>query len=152
MRVDDTLRAITWLTSRVDVIKGDMTVYARGGLGLVALHAAALDDRVSNVIIENTLLSYKTALRAGLHRNLSEVVIPGVLNYYDVDDLVIATSPRPVLIVNPVNAMGQIVRTQLARDELAPALDADRKLNTNQRLRILKRGFRDPLPFPLIAN
>jgi cephalosporin-C deacetylase-like acetyl esterase len=152
MRVDDTLRAITWLTSRADVRKAELTVYAKGGLGLVALHAAALDDRISNVVIENTLLSYQTALRAGLHRNLSEVVIPGVLNHYDVDDLLSSISPRPVLIVNPVNAMGQIVRTQVARDELATALDADRKLKTDQRIRILKRGFRESLPFPLSPN
>ena len=146
MRVDDTLRAITWLSSRSDVDKSAITLYGKGGLGMVALHTAALDNRVTRVVIENTLVSYQSALQAGLHKNLSEVVIPGVLRRYDVSDLLIAINPRPVLIVNSASAMGLPVRTQKVSEELWAAFSADDKLGTKDRIKILKRGFRDPLP------
>jgi cephalosporin-C deacetylase-like acetyl esterase len=128
MRVDDTIRAINWLTSQPDVDKSSIILYATGAQGMVALHAAALDERITQVVIENTLVSYRMALEAPLHKNLSELVIPKVLTQYDVGDLLEAISPRPVLIVNPLNAMGQPVREQLVNQELIAAFDSDRNL------------------------
>ena len=145
MRVDDVLSVVRWLKSQPNT--GEITAYGRGALGLVALHAAALEEGIDRVVVENTLLSYQTALRAALHKNLSEVVIPGVLNHYDVDDLLIAISPRKVLVVNPVNAMGQVVRSKIAMDEFANALGLDRRFGNSNRIQIIKRGFREPLPF-----
>ena len=84
--------------------------------------------------------------RRGCTRTFSEIVIPGVLQGYDVSDLLIVINPRPVLIVNAVSAMGLPVRTQKVSEELSAACSADEKLGTKDRLKILKRGFRDPLP------
>lgn len=105
-----------------------------------------LDTRVTQVVVENTLVSYRMALAAGLHKNLSEVAMPGVLNHYDVGDLLAAISPRPVSLVNPVNAMGQPARDSVVSAELSAVFETDRNLGTPQRVRLLKRGFRDPLP------
>jgi hypothetical protein len=146
MRVDDTLRAINWLIARPDVDKSSIILYGKGAQGMAALHAAAIDARVTQIVIENTLVSYRMALATGLHKNLSEVAMPGVLNHYDVGDLLTAISPRPVFIVNPVNAMGQPVRDLIVSTELSAVFETDRHLGTPQRVRLLKRGFRDPLP------
>jgi cephalosporin-C deacetylase-like acetyl esterase len=146
MRVDDTIRAINWLASRSDVNQSSIILYGKGAQGLVALHAAAIDTRIAQVVVENTLVTYRMALEAGLHKNLSEVEMPGVLNHYDVGDLLQAISPRPVSIVNPVNAMGQPVRTSIVSTELSAVFETDRNLGTPQRIRLLKRGFRDPVP------
>src|SRR5262249_42353002 len=128
MRSDDTIRAINWLAARTDVDKSSITLYGRGAQGMVALHAAAIDTRVSQVVIENTLLSYRMALEAGLHKNLSEVDLPGVLNHYDVGDLLEAISPRRVFIINPMNAMGQPVRNSIVSAELSAVFETDRNL------------------------
>src|SRR5262249_33851083 len=87
MRADDALRAIDWLSSLPDVDKAAITLFGRGALGMAALHAAAVDSRVAKVVVENTLVSYRVALEMPLHRNLSDVVLPGVLLKYDVPDL-----------------------------------------------------------------
>jgi hypothetical protein len=100
------------------------------------------------VLVENTLVSYRMALQAGLHKNLSEVEIPGVLNHYDVSDLLEAISPRQVSIINPVNAMGLPVRDGIVTTELSAAFETDRNLGTPQRIHVFRRGFRDPLPIP----
>jgi cephalosporin-C deacetylase-like acetyl esterase len=146
MRADDIIRAVNWLSSRADVDKTSLTLYARGGLGMAALHAAALDERITRVMIENSLVSYKAALDAPLHRNLSEITIPGVLRHYDVDDLLVAIAPREVMLLNPTGAVGQTERLDEARRQLSWAFDTDKTLGYSNRIRILKRGLRDPLP------
>ncbi len=146
MRVDDTLRAIDWLTSRPEVDRSSVTLYATGSLGMVALHAAALDDRITQVVIERTLVSYRMALEAGLHKNLSEVLIPDVLKHYDVGDLLMAIHPRGVLLVNPATPMGQPARESLVREQLAAAFDTDRRLGTPNRVRIVRRDWWNPIP------
>jgi hypothetical protein len=86
------------------------------------------------------------ALDAPLHRNLSDIVMPGVLRHYDVNDLLQAIGPRTVLLVNPADAMGMAAREDLVNRELSVTFQSDRRLGTPQRVRTIKRGFRDPLP------
>jgi hypothetical protein len=146
MRVDDAIRAVNWLVTQTDVDPEAITLYGRGAQGMVALHAAALDVRLAHVVVESTLISYRMALEAPLHRNLSDIILPGVLLHYDVPDLLQAISPRPVAIVNPADALGIAARDQTVSRELAAAFDADRQLGTPQRIRVIRRGNNDPLP------
>jgi dienelactone hydrolase len=129
MRADDVIRVVNWLASRADIDHNLTTLYGKGALGMVALHAAAVDTRITRVIAENTLVSYRTALEAPLHKNLSEITIPGVLQHYDVSELLEAIAPRDVKLLNPVDAIGQPVRA-----------------DANKNVHVLRRGFRDPLP------
>ncbi len=95
LRADDVIRVVNWLASRSDIDRNSITIYGKGALGMVALHAAAVDTRITHVIAENTLVSYRTALEAPLHKNLSEITIPGVLQHYDVSELLEAIcAPR----------------------------------------------------------
>ena len=109
IRTDDALLAVDWLRGRKDVDPAGFTVYGNGALGMVALHAAVLDSRIGRVVVENTLASYRSIVEEPLHRDVSEVVIPGVLRNYDVGDLLMALSPRPVVVVNPRDAAGAAV-------------------------------------------
>ena len=110
MRVDDTIRALDWLAAREDVDHGSITMQARGVMGPVALHAAALDSRITSVEIQNSIASYRIVFDEPLHRNMSEIVVPGVLTKYDLPDLIRAIAPRKVTITNPVDATGVPVR------------------------------------------
>jgi hypothetical protein len=111
-----------------------------------ALHAAALDTRISRVIAETSLVSYRTALDAPLHRNLSEITIPGVLRHYDVGDLLEAIAPRAVTLLNPSDAIGQPMRLEQVRESLSAAFELDRNLGYPDRIRLSRRNPRDPLP------
>jgi hypothetical protein len=137
MRTDDVIRVLNWLSSRADVDRTSITLYGKGGLGMVALHAAAVDTRITRVTAESTLVSYRTALDAPLHRNLSEITIPGVLQHYDVSDLLQAISPREVTLLNPADAIGQPMRLDQVRGSL--------NLGSSDRIRLARRGARDPL-------
>lgn len=146
MRADDTIRAVNWLLSLPDVAKSSITIYGRGPEGMVALHAAALDSRITRVVAESSLISYHLALEAPLHRNLSDIILPGVLLKYDTPDLIEAIGPRTVVLVNPADTMEIAARDQVVQKELAAAFETDRKLNMPQQLQVIQRGFRDPLP------
>lgn len=87
-----------------------------------------------------------TTRGAPLHRNLSEITIPGILLHYDVSDLLEAIAPRPVTLRNPVDAIGQPMRLDSVRQGLGAAFESDRNLGYPQRIQLLRRGFRDPLP------
>jgi cephalosporin-C deacetylase-like acetyl esterase len=146
MRADDVIRAVNWLSAQADVEKSSITVCGRGAEGMATLHAAALDPRITRVIAENTLVSYRLALEAPLHRNLSDIILPGVLLKYDTADLLEAISPRRVVLDSPADAMGVPARDEAVHKELAAAFQTDQKLDTPQQIEIIHRGFRDPLP------
>jgi cephalosporin-C deacetylase-like acetyl esterase len=138
MRVDDTIRAMDLLSARSDVDPSSITVYGSGAMGAVVLHAAALDSRIRRVVVENTLTSYRMVLDEPLHRNISEILIPGVLRKYDLGDLLLAAAGRPVTVINPQNAAGDVITADQFRKELS-YVPADR-------VKLIFRKAEDPLP------
>ncbi len=140
MRAEDTLHAVDWLSARADVDASAITAYGNGPMGPVVLHAAALDSRIRSVIVENTLTSYRMILEQPLHRNVSEVLIPGVLRKYDMGDLLLAISPRPVTVINPQDATGAVITGEQFRNQLNYIYRAGTKIE------LLSRGSGDPLP------
>jgi cephalosporin-C deacetylase-like acetyl esterase len=135
MQIDDAIGAINSLAARADVDASRITIYGNGPFGIVALHTAVLDSRIRSVVVENTLASYRMVLDQPLHRDISEVMIPGVLRRYDVGNLLLAISPRPVTVINPQDATGAII------DE------AQFRKATGQAVRVLARQTGEPLPF-----
>jgi cephalosporin-C deacetylase-like acetyl esterase len=142
MQIDDAIHGVDSLVARADVDTSRITIYGDGPLGIVALHTAALDSRIRSVIVENTLASYRMVLDQPLHRNVSEVMIPGVLRKYDVGNLLSAISPRLVTIINPQDATGAIIDEVHFR-KAAPISQG----KGQQTLRVLARKSGEPLPF-----
>jgi hypothetical protein len=136
MRIDDAIRAIDWLASRSDVDRNAITIYGNGPLGLAALHAAALDTRISKVVLENTLTSYRMIVDQPVHRNVSEVMIPGVLRRYDTGDLLESIYPRPVVYVSPQDALGAVISENAFQDAMAHVIRSSQNLGTANRIRI----------------
>jgi dienelactone hydrolase len=107
LRLDDVIRAMDWLSARRDVNRSAITIYGQGVMGMVALHSAVLDDRIRQVVIENALVSYRTIVDQPVHRDISPIMIPGVLRHYDTPDLIAALAPRMVAIYDPIDAAGK---------------------------------------------
>jgi cephalosporin-C deacetylase-like acetyl esterase len=99
MRADDIIRAVDWLYARPDVDRSAITVYGKGAFGVALLHAAALDRRIRRVVVEDTPASFRNIVNEPLHRNAPEIVVPGVLRYYDIPDLIKAIAPLPVTVL-----------------------------------------------------
>jgi cephalosporin-C deacetylase-like acetyl esterase len=146
LRIDDAIRAVDWLASRRDVDPGSITVYGSGPQGMVALHAAVLDSRISRVVAANTLAAYRMIVDQPVHRNVSEIVIPGVLQHYDTSDLLTAIYPRPVIFLSPQDAMGAAVRVSEFRTAISQALQTDQNLGASKRIEVQTLVPGDPLP------
>jgi len=146
LRIDDTLRAVNWLAERRDVDRNSITVYGSGPLGMVALHAAVLDSRISKVVVANTLTSYRMIVDEPVHRNVSEIVIPGVLQRYDTTDLLTAIYPRPVIYISPQDALGDAVRAVNFRTAISAALKSDQNMGAPNRIQFQTIAPGDPLP------
>jgi cephalosporin-C deacetylase-like acetyl esterase len=141
LQIDDAIRAVNSLAARADVDASRITIYGNGPLGIVALHSAALDSRIRSVIVENTLASYRLVLDQPLHRNISEVMVPGVLLKYDVGNLVLAVSPRPVTIINPQDATGAPMSEEQFQRAAGYVFQSK-----GQVVRVLRRKTGEPLP------
>ena len=144
LRLDDAIHAVNWLAGRKEMKGYEITVFGSGPSGLVALHAAALDPRIARVVVKNTLADYRSIIDQPLHSNVSEVVIPGVLRKYDTGDLMLATWPRPIVVVNPCDALGAAMSEAEFRKREAYVFQADRNLRSPMRIHILSLKPDDP--------
>ena len=135
MRTDDVIAAINWLDGRSEVDMDRLSVLATGALGPVALHAAVLDDRIGQVTLDGSIVSYREFVERPVSRDMAEVNMPGVLRRYDLPDLMAVLGDR-LTLSNPVNSIGEtMTAAQVAA--AAPGLS-----------NLVFRGVRDPVAAP----
>lgn len=91
-------------------------VIAIGSAGPIALHAAAVENRIKALTLDGSLLSWSLVARAPLSYNQLTNVVPGALEYYDLPDLARLIAPRPLTIKNPVDPVQKPV-SQAILDE-----------------------------------
>lgn len=92
-------------------VRGEKSVHVVGvgAAGPIALHAAALDARITELTLEGSLQSWPSLLDSKTSDNQLANVVPGALAHYDLPDLIKLIAPRRVTIRNPVDALGRPV-------------------------------------------
>jgi len=106
-RVGDVLAGLEALMARPEVDAARVRLVGVDAGGPVALHAAALDERFGEVVLERSIASWMEVMDTPLARNQLGQLVPGALRKYDLPDLVRAIAPRPVHVRNPVDAAGR---------------------------------------------
>jgi cephalosporin-C deacetylase-like acetyl esterase len=135
MRVDDIIHAVNYLAARPEANKDNVVAFGQGVLGVPMLHAALLDKRIREVVVQDMVGSYRLAVERPLHRGLYDVAIPGVLRRYDLDHVLGALGPTSVTVLNPVDAYGNPLRLDPLRKQFESA----------GHVRFENRSRRDPL-------
>jgi cephalosporin-C deacetylase-like acetyl esterase len=107
-----------------------------GNGGPIALHAAALDDRVRSVEVEGSVLSWSAVAEGVISRDQLSSVVPGVLESYDLPDLAAAIAPRPLTIRDPLDPAGAPVPQAAIDSAYAPATAAYRALDAADHLKL----------------
>jgi hypothetical protein len=105
-QVYDTLRALDYLRSRTDIGDG-VSVLGDGAHGVIALYAAALDERVRRVALRQSVTDYRSLAIAERYTQPFGIYAYGILREFDLPDVARIVGPRPVLLVNPVNPVGE---------------------------------------------
>ncbi|WP_397571510.1 acetylxylan esterase [Schlesneria sp. T3-172] len=106
----DVRRTLDAIAERDGSLPHDVLITGQGTAGLVALCAAALDQRITRVTAVDSLGSYVTdqpyrGLRMGL-------MVPGILrDFGDVGEIAALVAPRPVTIQGGVSGGGQPLDT-----------------------------------------
>jgi len=129
LRTDELIRCVDWLASRPDVDPSRISGRGSGAMGIVLLHAAVLDSRIRDITLNQTLISYQSAAESPITRNLAQSVIPGVLREYDLEDLMIAVTPRSISVISPIDGEGHSVDSASAQKALARVFETDRALH-----------------------
>lgn len=106
MQVADVLRCIDYLAARPEVDAARIAVFGKGHGGVLAQFAAALDPRIRKVAAERAVLSYMSVVRATLHEDLADLIVPGILRDFDLPDLAQAIRPRKLWLISPANPVG----------------------------------------------
>ncbi len=106
-RVEDALAALGVLAERPEVDAAKLSIVGIEKGGPVALHAAALDDRLREATIEQSIESWMEVVATPQSKGQLGQVVPGALACYDLPDLVKAIGPRPVSTHRPVDPTGK---------------------------------------------
>ena len=105
MRVRDALASLAYLRTRTEVDPDRVVVTGCGLAGVVALHLAALDDRLAGAVIWDAPVSFKSLLAETDVSWPADAFFPDVLLHYDLPDLVTACH-CPVRVLNPLDGAG----------------------------------------------
>jgi hypothetical protein len=108
IRAGDLSRTVAYLTGRADADVTRLAAVSRGELNAVLLHAAALDESITQVALVDPLLSWSSIV---LNEYYAPKFVPhavaGSLGRYDLADLAAALAPRKLLALGPVDEMGR---------------------------------------------
>lgn len=115
--------AVADLALRPDVDR--IAVRASGVTGIAVLMAAAVNPRITSVVLDRTPYSLRAALDAPIHTNLHDAVIPGFALKWDLADVRDLLRPGAVVWRDPTDWMGNVVAldgnyTYTASDPNAP--------------------------------
>jgi len=108
-RVEDALAALECLASRPEIDAAKISTVGIEGGALVALHTAALDERLREVTLQRSIASWMDVVPAQTAKGQLNQMVPAALARYDLPDLVRAIAPRPVRIVEPLDPAGNPV-------------------------------------------
>ena len=101
--------AVAEVLRRADVDAARINARASGVNGVALLLAAAVDDRITSVLLSRTPHSVRAAVDAPIHTNLHDAVIPGFALKWDLADLRTLIHPREVVWQDPTDWMRNVV-------------------------------------------
>ena len=121
VRAGDLVRAVNYLKGRADADVTRLAAVSRGELNAVLLHAAALDESIKQVALVDPLLSWSSLVLNDYYApKFAPHAVAGSLGRYDLADLAGTLAPRRLLVLGPVDQMGEPAPPALIDAEFAP--------------------------------
>ncbi|MBM3237966.1 alpha/beta fold hydrolase [Candidatus Poribacteria bacterium] len=105
MQLQDVIKGLDYLFKREDLNIDQIGCIGWGVGGLLALYAAAIDERLEQVAAINALCLYKSLLDSPLYSYHFSTFIPDVIRRFDLCDVAALIAPRTLMLINSVDAM-----------------------------------------------
>ncbi|HUU29496.1 MAG TPA: acetylxylan esterase [archaeon] len=139
MQAADLVRAVDVIAA----LNGDritqVVAVGKRSAGVPLLHAAALDNRISKVIIEEGLVSWRSVVEAKYHRLQLDNLVVGALRVYDLPALASTLAPRTLVLTNMADPMGHRLPPEEVAREYKLALDCYKALDRRGNILIGER-------------
>lgn len=113
--VSDVLKALEELKRKPEVDASKIMLYARGNAAVAGLHANFLSRGFSYVVAEAMPVSYLGIAQAKFHRGMIDIALPGVLQQYDLPDLVAMADPGRVTLSDTRSPAGAVLLVDAVR-------------------------------------
>jgi hypothetical protein len=120
-RVHDVLRAAALLLERPEVISEQVSVVGEGLGGLLALFAAALNERIGTAFCSKTLASYRGVATHEFYAYHPRWFVPGILRECDLPEVAACVAPRRLVLAGPLDHMRRRLTESEAESLYAPA-------------------------------
>jgi hypothetical protein len=119
MRVWDALHVVEYLRARPEVDPKRLGIAGRGWAAMIALFAAAVDSQIAWASVEGAPASYREIALSEEYAQPASLMLPGVLQDFDLEDVLGAILPRPLLVLNPTDALARKMSRETAEGVLA---------------------------------
>ena len=136
-RVWDCLRCLDYLESRPDVDQARIHGLGEQGGAIALLMAAVLDDRLSSLMLDSIASTYRSLVEAKTYSLGFTWFLYGILNQFDLPDLVATLAPRPCWILNAASPEGLPLSETKLGAVYRRGLAAYQQANAGERLRLL---------------
>ncbi|HSB14464.1 MAG TPA: alpha/beta hydrolase family protein [Bryobacteraceae bacterium] len=146
MRVRDVMRSVDYALSRQDVAPGGLRVVGKGMGALWALYAAALDTRITSVLAEGGLDSYRSLARVDRYTHSANVFIRDVLLHFDLPHVAAAMAGRNLVLISPTGPMKNPVPMASAHRTYEWTAAAYKNAGAEGRFRITDGSFGLKMP------
>jgi cephalosporin-C deacetylase-like acetyl esterase len=98
-----------------------VTLYAKGAVGPAAMIAAALDGRITELVVERSIVSYMDVVAARIHEGLDQAVVPGILKHADLPDALRLLNGRRATLVSPAHPNGRPMAAKEVQTQVGTA-------------------------------
>ena len=105
MRTCDVVRSLDYLQSSEELGERPVVLVGEGLGGIWALVTAAFDDRPAGVVCVGTVPSYHLIVDAHYYAVRDYYWVPRALEDFDLSDLPSLIAPKPVALIDPLDAM-----------------------------------------------
>jgi dienelactone hydrolase len=99
-RVHDVLAIIKWLKES-ELKAKNIKLWGTGMASLYGAFAGVLSDDISVFVLENSLLSFENVVQLSVPEIRDKVMLPGILEKFDMPQVYQALCPRSVVVLNP---------------------------------------------------
>ncbi len=100
LQVWDILRAVEWALTEEKVPCGSVSLYGRGGMGILSLYAGVLDSRIGRVVLKEPPVTHRDG-----------PALLNVLRITDIPEVAGAFAPRPLVVLGAIPAAFDASRT-----------------------------------------
>jgi len=139
MRVSDLVGSLSVLQTLSQNRGNGFIAIGKGSGTIPLLHTAAMDQRITTLILEGGLTSWMNMVQNPYHRRQLDNVVQNALEVYDLPYLAAMIAPRTLVLGNMVNAVGHHVKKGQVAQEYSAARSCFELLGQPGRLGFVER-------------